>query len=128
MNKLTFLNFLNIERLENLYRKLMKIDLKSLDESNLNYVCGAMDALMAITGIQNTLTTFLEMDIELSKENKIAFIKEAILAANPDAIDITESLDFPEIIKEEEADILDGIETVEDLLGIITEDSSGSDE
>lgn len=85
-----FMQYLDIEKIEELYAKLILVDLNELSHKEFCYVTGALDACMAAIGLDNGLTKLLNIDETFPHEEKIEAIKMALRMSYPEAEEIME--------------------------------------
>lgn len=112
LNRL-FSCFLDVEKIEKIYKSLLLLDLNELSNDNYFFVTGAMDACMAIVGVDNRLTKVLNINDDFSKEQKIEILKDLLRDSEPSAVDFMEDYSgeedadrspLPEGVKEDKGD------------------------
>ncbi len=87
--------FIDLERMENIYQRLVSIDMDDLQkEKDFQYVKGGIDAILALIGINNNMAKLLGVDDELSDDEKKEFLKQFLRDTNPDAIEIALDQDY----------------------------------
>ena len=83
-----FVQFLNMDRIERLYRSIILIDSIDSEESNIEpqYVRGAQDALLAVLGNNNKLARIAGIDTsDKEREDMILSAKAALIQMSPEA-------------------------------------------
>lgn len=74
MYRTKFVRYLDFSKIENLYQKLVTINLKDLDDREFLYVTGALDAMMAVIGVENKLYRILGLAEEEVSAKDLEFL------------------------------------------------------
>ena len=84
-----FLQYMDIEKVETLYKRLILIDLSDMPDHRINYINGALDACLSVIGVDTRLSKLLDIDENLTREEMIEVSKSTMRYQYPDAEEIT---------------------------------------
>lgn len=108
LSRFKFVQLLELDRIEDLYKRLSVVNLDTLSAKNYYYVNGAIDALFAIIGCKNSLTKIIDLDNDQIDQAKM---DEIINAATESFRAIVEGLEKDE---QEEVECAGGLPEFEE--------------
>ena len=80
-----FIRYMDVEKIETLYKRLILIDLEHLPKHKQDYINGALDGCLSALGIDTPLARVLDIEPDISREQMIETLKGILRNAYPDS-------------------------------------------